>query len=167
MKKYNDYIKTTKQYLKSYNQFKAAIENIQKEIEFQTKIMNEVSTPISRYGAELGGGTGELTQVEAAATQRERIEEKIRSMKLDQMEIVNVLDKVDRAIDALDKDDKRLIDGYYKERMNWMDLSIELYMTEKWARERANKAIKGMAFTIFGPAALPPDKSFVFARSEE
>ncbi|MBR3721858.1 MAG: hypothetical protein IKN12_03755 [Selenomonadaceae bacterium] len=62
----------------------------------------------------------------------------------------------------LQKTQKRLVVGYYFARRAWIELSIELYITEKWARIEGREAVENVAFMLFGNKALPPGKKFIF-----
>ena len=162
MNDYKYYFKLTREYLKRYRFMKSALANLDKSIALKQKIMDDVSAPISHYGGELGGGSGEMTSVEAAAANRERLEGEIQQMQTDKENIQNLLEQIDLAIDSLEDEDQKLIIGHYKERKTWETLSAEVYLTEKWARDRANFCIPDIAFTIFGSVALPPNKKIVF-----
>ena len=167
MKGYNDYISMTRRYLKSYNQFLVTVENLKEEIKAQEHALSQyldVSAGISKYGGEPGGGTPELNNIESAAARHEAITARINQMKMDVESVERKIRQVDKAIDGLHGDDRRLIEGYYKDQLSWKELSIELFMTEKWARERANKAIREMAVMIFGSVAMPEQQQlFIFA----
>jgi hypothetical protein len=65
-----------------------------------------------------------------------------------------IIRKIDRAIDGLDTEDQNLIRGHFIEHRRWRDLSAEKFFTEKWARERSRKALKVIAFMLFGEYSL-------------
>ena len=75
---YNDYVNTTRGWLKRYNQFVVTAENMRDEIAANKKIMEaDVSAPCAKYGDEPGGGTSELNTVEAAASRHEYLNQRI------------------------------------------------------------------------------------------
>ena len=150
MKEYNDYIQTTRIYLKRYNQFKATIANLQDDIAgMKREIEHDVAAPISKYGDQPGGGQPELNSVEAAAERHRKLEARIKEAERNIDNIGRIIRKVDRAIDALDAEDADLIRGHYLEHKSWRQLSEKHYLTEKWASEKARRAVKEMSFTIF------------------
>lgn len=165
MKGYNDYISMTRSYLKSYNQFKITIENLNDEIAAQERLLEtDVTAGISKYGDEPGGGTPELNSVESAAYRHEMIIKRISEMELNVTSIKRILRKVDRAIEGLSEENRQLITDYYIEGMSWRQIGTANYLTEKWARDKGNKAIKEIAKMIFGPVAMPEQQQlFVFA----
>lgn len=155
-----DYTKITKTYLKCYRDFKATIDNLKEEIEAQEHFLNAgPSAPIPKYGDDSGGGTNELTPAEAEAAKRIAIREKIESKRHEVERIERVIRKVDRALEALTTEDRQLVEGFYLQHKTWKELSIEHYMTEKWARVTAGRVVKRMAGMIFGSEALPFDGS--------
>lgn len=164
MREYSDFIEATRGYLKRYNQFKATIANLKDDNEaMEHAIELDIAAPISKYGGQPRGGTPELTTVEQAASMISKVQDCIRRNKDNIQNIERILRKVDRAINELKPDDQILIKGHYIDRRSWGDLSAEKFLTEKWARERSRKAIKQMAFMIFGNRALPEQQNiFIF-----
>ena len=164
MREYSDFIEATRGYLKRYNQFKATIANLKDDNEaMEHAIELDIAAPISKYGGQPRGGTSELTTVEQAASMISKVQDCIRRNKDNIQNIERILRKVDRAINELKPDDQILIKGHYIDRRSWGDLSAEKFLTEKWARERSRKAIKQMAFMIFGNRALPEQQNiFIF-----
>ena len=163
MKEYNDYVGMTRRYLKSYKQFQITIENLSEDINAQKQLLNSFSVPISRYGDEPGGGTSELNQVEAAAYHRDETKKKILELEGNIAELERILHKLDRAMEGLGEQDKDIIKSYYIEGDSWQQIGHKNYYTEKWARDRGNRALKDMAFMIFGIVAKPQQLRFVFA----
>ena len=162
MEDYNDYIKATKGYLRNYRQLQAAIKNLEREADLKRQELEGVSIAVSRYGGELGGGAGELTATEAAAVKRGRLGEEIEQISGEVGRIKGTLEKLDCAIESLDETQRQLVTGYYFERHTWAELSIGLYITEKWARIKGREAVESIAFMLFGNKALPPGKKFIF-----
>ena len=164
MKDYNDYVQTTREYLKHYQEFKVTVENLNDEIETGEQILRlDPSAPIPKYGDDTGGGKSELTATESEAAKRIAIREKIDTKRQEVERIKLVIRKVDRAKDALPEQERQLVDGFYFQHKTWKALSIEYFMTEKWARVTAGRAVKRMAGMIFGNAAAPEQKGlFVF-----
>ena len=163
MKEYNDYIQTTRTYLKRYNQFKATIENLEDDIEgLEKQIELDVAAPISKYGGMPGGGTPELNAVEAAAARHEQINRRIQKDKASIDNISRIIRKVDRALGVLKEEDRQLITGHYFDRKSWRQLGMEMYLTEEWACEKARRAVKEMSFTIFANAPTQEKLQFVF-----
>jgi hypothetical protein len=162
LKEYSDYAGIVKRYLQNYNQLKVTVLNLEDEKNAKIKMLEEYSIPIAKYGEQTSGKTVELNQTEAAADRRLKIKEEIETANTDIMEIKRLLSKLDRAINGLIDVEHRLIVGYFIEGKSWRDLGIEMYYTEKWAREKGNKAIHKIAFMMFGSAAQSQNLRFVF-----
>jgi hypothetical protein len=150
--------------LKRYNQFKVTIANLNDDIDaMEHAIEEDVAAPIANYGGMPGGGTPELNTVEAAAERHNKMKDMIHKDRESIQNIERILRKVDRAITELKPDDQFLIKGHFIDHRSWGELSAEKFFTEKWARERSRKAIKQMAFMLFGSRAMPEQQNlFVF-----
>lgn len=166
MKCYNDYVETTKRWLKNYSRFALTIENLQEEIQHKREMMQmDVAAPIARYDNMPSGGMPELNAVEMAAQRHMEWERDIADLEQGIEEIKLYQRKIDRALQGLNETGRHLIEGHYMQHKTWLTLGEELYYSEKWAREKALEAIKQMAFMIFGAKAVPLDGkpvSFVF-----
>jgi len=164
LREYSDFIEATRGYLKRYNQFQVTIANLNDDIEaMEHAIELEIAAPISKYGGQPGGGGSELTPTEQGASRISKAQDFIRKNKESIRNIERILRKVDRAIAQLKPDDQWLIRGHFIDHRSWGELSAEKFFTEKWARERSRKAIKKMAFMIFGNRALPEQQNlFIF-----
>lgn len=164
LQEYNDYVTATREYLRRYHEFEATVANLREEVAAQEALLKiETAAPIAKYGVEPGGGSSELNAVEAAAARKIAIEKKIEKLTREADNIERVLRKIDRALDALPTQERQLIKGYYIDKKSWRELSIELYITEKWASSCGNKGVKRLARMIFGNEAISwQDSLFVF-----
>ena len=166
-KSYNDYTLTVKRWLKSYNRFSITIENLQENIaDKERELDHDVNAPVSRYDA-VAGGTSELNTVERAADRHMHIRQEIEDMKQSILDIQSSMRKVDRALEGLGETERHLVEGHFLQGMSWEQLGDEMYYSEKWARERAGKAVKEMAIMIFGPKAAGNKEvqlQYIFAR---
>ena len=162
MNEYNDYVGMTRRYLKSYNQLQITVKNLDEEIEAQKTMLQDEAVAISRYGDEPGGGSSELNATELAASRRIMVENRIADMKCDKAEIERVLRKIDRALEGLSDADCDLVHGHFIDGYSWQQLGNKAYCTEKWARDKGNKALKEVAFMVFGVCVRPRQLRFVF-----
>lgn len=164
---YNDYVATVKRWLKAYNMFTITIENLQENIADKERELDyDVNAPVSRYDV-VAGGKSELTTVERAADRHMHIRQEIEDMKQSILDIQSSMRKVDRALEGLGETDRHLVEGHFLQGISWEQLGDEMHYSEKWARERAGKAVKEMAIMIFGPKAIGrKDRhlQYIFAR---
>ena len=166
LKEYNDYIMITKQYLRQYNQlrFTAESKRIQaKGIREELAGSSDIAAPIAKYGDQAGGGSPELNAVEAAANRRVKNAEKADWCEEEAKRIEHLLEVVDHALASLDDRDQALIRGHYLEKKTWLELAMDLYLSEDWARKSGARAVRTMAAIIFGIHSVPEQLTFNFA----
>lgn len=163
MKEYNDYVQTTKRWLKNYNKFRITIENLQDDIaSLRKQNETDANAPIAKYGDSLGGGTPELNTVETLAYRHSVREAEIAEKEQSIEAIERTMRKIDRAFDGLDGTDYALVHGYYIENKPWELVGSENFFSEKWAQERGSRAVRKMAEMIFG-VKTDQQLRFVFA----
>lgn len=165
MRAYNEYVNVVRNRLRNYKQFEITIENLKAGIAAKEEdLKSDVNAPISKYGDMPSGGKPELNAVESAAERHMMIRREIDGDLHAIADIERAMDMIERAISGLNDVDQRLIKGHYFDGLTWEELGSELYYSEKWARERAGKAVKEMAGMIFGPKAVgrPVQTHFVF-----
>jgi hypothetical protein len=164
MREYDDYIKLTRQYLKKYNQIKIAVQNLNDEIRAQEMLLENESIPSVRYGDDaVSGGRGELTSTEAAADRRIKAERRIERMRQEKNELERILRKVDRALEGVSELDCELIRGHYINGESWQELGDRHFCSEKWARDRGGRALREVAYMVFGIYVGPRQMRFVFS----
>lgn len=168
MRGYNDYVITVRRWLKNYNRFGITIENLKDDIKCKEQEMeHDVNAPISHYGNAPVGGASELNIVESSASKHIAMRKEIDDTLSAIADIELVMRKIDRAISGLNDIDRRLVEGHYIKSVSWEELGSEMYYSEKWARERAGKAVREIAIMIFGPKAAGNKEvqlQFIFAR---
>lgn len=163
---YNDYTGITRQWLRRYNDFIKAINNIADDIKvLASEIDNDedIAAPIAKYSGMPGGGSSELNAVERFASRRMERKAKIAQLKADKAELARVVSKIERAINSLDNESADIIKSYYISNKSWLEIANKHHYSEEWTRKKSNKAIKRMALFIFGMKAMPEQLSFVFA----
>jgi DNA-directed RNA polymerase specialized sigma24 family protein len=165
MNEYNDYVNMTKGYLKSYKRFKVQIVNMREDIEAMRREMDmDAAAPIAQYGGETGGGTPELNSVEAAASRNMAASKRIEYLEHEIDVAERKIRQIDRTLAAIRPEDADLIRMYYFEGMTWAEIGIQKFLTEKWVRNKCNRAVKEIAQMIFGSKAAPVQQClFVFA----
>lgn len=163
MREYDDYIKLTRQYLKKYNQLKIAVQNLADEIHAQEMLLESESIPSVRYGDDvIGGSSGELNVTEAAADRRIEAEKRIERMRQEKDELERILRKVDRALEGVSELDCDLVRGHYINGESWQALGDRHFCSEKWARDRGGRALREVAYMVFGIYVGPRQMRFVF-----
>lgn len=141
---------------------KIAVFNLSEAIREQEMLLRDESIASVRYGDDsVSGARAELTTVEAAAARRIQTAERIDDMRCRRDEMVAMVRTVDYALESLNDVDAELIRRHYIEGEKWENISNALFYSEKWARERAGKAMKDIALMIFGVQMRPAQLKLV------
>lgn len=168
---YNDYVTLTKGYLKSYNQFKITLENLQREKtkdEIQLDRCDDIVASIAKYGpqATAGGGNNVFGNgvVDRTAEKREKIRERIVAMEDDISVLTVILNKIDRAFLVITPVERELLHVHFIEKYDWTTTGKRLGISRRWAIEKGNEGLRKMALMLFGSmASMPKHGRFVFA----
>jgi hypothetical protein len=164
-KEYNDYFKVVRRWLKEYNNFKEMVAAMDADIESQTELLkraDDLTAPIAKYDGMPRGGSGELNAVELAAQERIRRQNAIYRERLNRDELQRILDRIDRALRILPQEDREVLVEFYIENQPWDKIGNSRNYSERWARDKGGKALKSLAFFIFGVRAKPQQLTFVF-----
>lgn len=164
-KEYNDYVRTVRIWMKEYNNFKAMVDAMDEDIEAQTRLLDQASdltAPIAKYDGMPRGGSSPLTAVESAAQDRIRRQYAIYQERLNRDEVQRILDRINRALHSLPQEEREVLTEFYIEKKSWDQIGDSHHYSERWARDKGGKALKTMAFFIFGVRANPQQLSFVF-----
>ena len=73
-----------------------------------------------------------------------------------------ILDRIDRALRILPQEDREVLVEFYIENQPWDKIGNSRNYSERWARDKGGKALKNLAFFIFGVRAKPQQLTFVF-----
>ena len=166
MNGYNDYISITRRWMKEYNTFRATVESMTADIQEQQKLLSRsenLCAPIANYDGMSKGGSPGLNGVEAKAYDRLRREASIHRQTLNRDEIKRIIDTIDRALNTLSLEDQAVLTEHYIDGRSWEQIGYCRNYSERWAREKGGKALKSLAFVIFGVKARPEQLTFVFA----
>ena len=155
----------TRSRLRNYKNFQVSIQNKEKDIAHEERMLDEctdMAAPISKYGGTPGGGTSELTPVGRAADKRMQRSARLIELRRDREELVRIVGKIDYSVENLKKEEAEIIRAYYFEGKSWVQIGYEHNMSERWAREKGNRAVKELALMMFGLKAVPQQMNFVF-----
>ena len=157
-KGYNDYVEIVKRYLSQYGRMRGTAESMRMRAKTIREELSEgfdIAAPISKYGDQVGGGSPELNTVETAADRRTKKAKMAAWCEAQADVIEHRLELVDHALACLDEREQYLLRGYYFEKKTWVELAMDLYLSETWARKTGGRAVKTMAAIIFGEDAVP------------
>lgn len=163
---YNDYVNMTKGYLRNYNKFIVAAKNLSNDIVTAEQFLvqsDDIAAAVAKYGDEPGGGSSELTTVEAAAERHMDLQRNIVKMKRNLSQLQRLIAKIDRALESLDSEDRAIVQEFTIENKSAIEVANRHFYSERWVRTRAKNAMKEIALMIFGIKARPTQLTFVFA----
>lgn len=163
MRQYSDYYRAVDGYLKNYSKFKIAVENLATERQAKLFQLSGCSTPISKYGYGVPGGSGDsLSQPESVVSKRIELADEAETINKDMQEVQRIIDKVDKALSGLEPDLRQVIELSYFEKLDWWKIADEMHYSAKWCRNLRDQAIQDMALMMFGMKACPGDMKFCF-----
>lgn len=167
IREYNDYIQTTKSYLRKFKQFKATAENKREKVALLRDEMAradaDINAPIAQYGEKMGTGHQELNGVEAKAARRESVYQMINTLEIEAGRLEHICNMVERSLEMLGTADRNLIEMHYFEGMSWRQVAAQEYLTEKWVSKKGAGVVREIAKMIFGSAVGEQQQLFVFA----
>lgn len=151
-----EYCRITRDYLKNYMRFKAMIENLTSDIESIDCALQEYHIGTVHYGESVRGRYSDLNQTEREAAKHEALEQQKQEKESEKGRLELLVRKIDRSLGCLSKEQRDLLTKHYFERKSWRAIGMEMYLTEEWACEKGRRALKDVAFTMFGDKALTP-----------
>ena len=149
-----NYYKATEKFLYNYNSLKASIENMKQEIEELD--YREISAV--NYEKEPTGKTYAFHSIteEAgirAAEKKKLLEKRIKATQ-------SKLERIDRAIKALNDTERQIITERYINGKQWWQVAYEIKYSEKWCKELRRRAVQKVTIGLFGEDALIKDFPF-------
>lgn len=149
-RKNNDVYKKTEWMLYNYKMLKVSVQNLKSEIEELKS--DTVGTGAIRYDKEKSSPTYNIV----CTTEEEAIDNIERISKLEKqiMKTQNKIDKIDRALDALNDDERKIIKLRYIEGLQWWQVAGMAKYSERWCREKRKGAIGKLALGLFGDTSL-------------
>ena len=145
-----DCIAETKRLLKEAPIMAVTVQNLTDEIAELEALLADESIAAARYGVDaIGGGAGELTATEAAAARRVKMERRIIDLRHRIAAIERKQRAIDRAVNALQDDEREIIRARMA-GLSWEMVACKLNYSVKWTQKKSDKAIKAIAFMMFG-----------------
>jgi DNA-directed RNA polymerase specialized sigma subunit len=145
MKISKELFKKTEWMIYNYNLFKDSIENFKLEIE-ELKLDTH-SVRAVNYDREKVSRTYNITSSteDEVMYKIEKIEKLEKQIAKNQINI----QKVDRALKCLDEVETKIIEGKYLKGLQWWQIGESVKYSERWCREKRNRAIEKIAVRLF------------------
>ena len=151
---YNDYLKLTKEYLRSLNYYREAEKNLSASLTDINVELGSVSIKSSNatndevHGASLG-----LNSVERAAAYRINLENRYTEIIRERNLLRKHIDKLTRAINTLPPAEQEVIKLFFADCMSYTKISETLNYSERTIKRRMHNAIRSIAVMLFGDRA--------------
>lgn len=151
----NNYVNTTRVYLKNYSRMKIAIANKTELADTLKKLLaQEPAAQTIKYDDTIHSTNNELTSVESSVARRESDLQKLQVIENDILRLTCKVNQVERALNGLNDTDKHIITAYYIQEQSWRNIAQSMYVSERSIREKANIAVRKIAEMIFGTSAM-------------
>ncbi len=149
-RKNNDTYKKTEWMLYNYKMLKVSVENLKSEVE-ELK-MDTVGTGCIRYDKEKTSPTYKIT----CTTEEEALDniERIDRLEKQIIRTQNKIDKIDRALEALNDEERTIIQLRYMNGLQWWQVAGTVKYSERWCKEKRKGSIGKLALGIFGYTSL-------------
>lgn len=146
----NDIYKKTEWMLYNYKMLRVSIENLKSEAE-ELKLESS-GTEAIRYDKEKTSPTYNITQ----QTEEEAINniEKVNKLERHILKTQNKIDRIDRALDALNDDERMIMKSRYMDGLQWWQVAGIVKYSEKWCREKRKEVIGKIAIGLFGDTSV-------------
>lgn len=148
-----NYYKATEKFLYNYNSLKASIENMKQEIEeidyLEISAVNYEKEPTSETY------TFHSITEEAAiytADKKSLLEQRIKITE-------GRIDRIDRAIEALNDTERQIITDRYINGRQWWEVAYSVKFNERWCKEIRRRAVEKIAIGLFGEEAIHKDST--------
>ena len=149
-----NYYKATEKFLYNYNSLKASIENMKQEIEemeyFGITALDYKQEPVGKTYAFHSTTENEAIKI---TNKKEILGTRIKLLE-------NKLERIDRAVEALNEIEQKIIKLRYYEGRQWWQIAYEMKYSEKWCKELRRRAVQKVAIGLFGEDALIKDFPF-------
>lgn len=146
---FNDYLRSTRAYLKNYRKMQSAItywKNERREIEDR---LQSVGAATAKYGDMPSGGYSELNNLERQAEDRLKLRKQLDTIEHDIYELSGLIRKLDNAVATLDNDMREAIRMHYIDGKTWYDVADSQFCSYESMRQKGNRAVRDIARLIF------------------
>ena len=150
---YNDYLKLTKEYLRSLNYYREAEKNLSASLTDIDVELGGVSIKSANAADEIHGVSSELTSVERAAAYRINLENRYTEIIRERNLLRKHIDKLTRAINTLPPAEQEVIKLFFADCMSYTKISETLNYSERTIKRRMHNAIRSIAVILFGDRA--------------
>ena len=147
---HNDYLKLTKDYLREYETYKAAVRAITQTVCDLRRGLAGQTIKTVRYDDVPGGGGAGLNSVEQAAENRIHDEDRLTALEQELERLKMQVQRVDFALAALGGEEMTIVEMFYFQRLGYAVMATRIHASERTCRRRVHDVTQKIALLIFG-----------------
>ena len=147
---HNDYLKLTKDYLREYETYKAAVRAITQTVCDLRRGLAGQTIKTVRYDDVPGGGGAGLNSVEQAAENRIHDEDRLTALEQELERLKMQVQRVDFALAALGGEEMTIVEMFYFQRLGYAVMATRIDASERTCRRRVHDVTQKIALLIFG-----------------
>ncbi len=154
MYKYNDYLRITREYLRSYIQHQQAVKILTDDIDdIRGELSGKCGKMTASYSGQPGGGFQELTGPERTVDTHVNLRVRIAELYAYRRDVMEHLESMDRAIRSLTEEEQQMVKYFFHERKSYKDIAETLNLSERSCQRRVSHIVRQVAKSIFGALA--------------
>ena len=154
--KANDYIATTRNYLKQFMLYNQYIENVDEALEDIGNRLSGGEIRATAYDKGSKGSCYDTDGVSRMAFKRMDLDEERERLKEESEPIRKHLNRLRNSLDRLPEHERRMLLDYYANKKTYAELIEKYYCSERTCRETLRTAERKLAIMLFGMAAAEP-----------
>lgn len=147
---HNDYLKLTKDYLREYETYKAAVKAITQAVCDLRRGLAGQTIKTVRYDDVPGGGGAGLNSVEQAAENRIHDEDRLTALEQELGRLKTQVQRIGFALAALGGEEMTIVEMFYFQRLGYAVMATRIHASERTCRRRVHDVTQKIALLIFG-----------------
>lgn len=148
---HNDYLKLTKDYLREYETYKAAVKAITQTVcDLRRGLAGQTIKTVSYDDVPGGGGGAGLNSVEQAAETRIHDEARLAALEQELERLKMQVQRIGFALAALEGEEMTIVEMFYFQRLGYAVMATRIHASERTCRRRVHDVTQKIALLIFG-----------------
>lgn len=147
---HNDYLKLTKDYLREYETYKAAVKAITQAVCDLRRGLAGQTIKTVRYDDVPGGGGAGPNSVEQAAENRIHDEDRLTALEQELGRLKTQVQRIGFALAALGGEEMTIVEMFYFQRLGYAVMATRIHASERTCRRRVHDVTQKIALLIFG-----------------
>lgn len=152
----NDYINTTRNYMKYYRLHQQYLENVKESLNEISRKMTGGEIRAVAYDKGAKGSCCDVDGVARMAFKRMELERDKEQILGDAKLIATHLHTIDSSLQKLTSEERGILQDYYIDKLSYNQLVDKYHFSERWCRKILRRAEKKLAVMLFGIIANEP-----------